>query len=103
MAGALAELFGEHAEVRGARILGAIDAMPETRDLNLARQGALHPIDGGLLAVQLQQDLDDILICSAMQRTLKRADRRGDRRVNIGKRSGGNARGEGGGVQFMVR
>ena len=66
VAGAVAQFFGKDPQVRGARILGAINAMAETGNLHLARQGALHPVDRGFFAGELQQDLDDVLIGAAV-------------------------------------
>ena len=70
VAGALAQLLGEHAQVRGARIFGAVDAMAEAGDLHLARQRVLHALDGGLFVAQVQQPLDDVLVGAAVQRAL---------------------------------
>ena len=52
--------------------------------------------------VEGEQQLDHVFIRAAVQRTFQRADGGGDRRINIGKRGGRDARGEGGGVQFML-
>src|ERR1022692_2424309 len=68
LAGAAAQLLGKYAQVRGPRIFSAIYAVPETGDLHLARQRALHPVDGGFLAGELQQNLDHVLVRSAVQR-----------------------------------
>src|ERR1039457_2983518 len=48
VAGALAQFLTQHAQVRGPRIFGAVHAVAEARNLDLARQGAFDRIHGGL-------------------------------------------------------
>ena len=55
-----------------------------------------------MLIAQLQQELDHVLVCAAVKRTLQSSYAAGDRRINVGERSGGHPRGEGGRVQLMI-
>src|SRR6476659_3858738 len=43
------------------------------------------------------------LVCSAVEWTFERADRRGNRRMQVGHRRSGDSGGEGGGIEFMFR
>jgi len=56
----------------------------------------------GALGVDSLENLEDLFVGPAVERALERADGGGDGGVHIGKRGGGDARGEGGGVQFMI-
>ena len=79
--------------------------MAEARDLLLARQLARARIVerlAGLPSRRLEQHLHDVLVGAAVQRALERADGRDDRRVDVGQRRGGHARGEGRGVQLVI-
>ena len=49
MAGALAEFFGQDAEMRGARIFRAIDAVAEAGNLDLLGEGILDALGGLIL------------------------------------------------------
>ena len=49
-----------------------------------------------------EQHLDDVFVGAAVQRALERGDAGGGGGVNVGKRRGHDARGEGGGVQFVI-
>ena len=102
MAGALAQLFGEHAQVRGPRVFGAVHAMAETWNLGLAREGVLNGFGGGFLVAQAEQPFDHLLIGAAMQRAFQSADPGGDGRVDVRKRSRHHAGGESGGVQLVI-
>src|ERR1039457_378054 len=59
VAGALAQFLAEHAQVRGPRIFGAVDAVAEAGNLDLARQRAFDRIHSGVFIAQAEQPLDD--------------------------------------------
>src|SRR5438270_1748003 len=99
MAGPLAELLGQDAQVRGAWVFGAVYAMAEARELFLAIESILNALGGGVFIGELQEDLDHVLVGAAVQRSFQSADGAGDARVDVGERGGGDARGESGGVQ----
>src|SRR3954451_4840540 len=106
VAGALTELPGHLPQVRRARIFRAIDAVTEAGDLHLPRKlsanGLVDPLGRRILA-DLDQQAHHVGIGAAVQGTLQRANRADGRRVQVGERCGGHARGKRGGVQFMIR
>ena len=79
--------------------------MAEAGDLLLALQLAAHEavdaLGRGVLA-DLEQHLHHLGVGAAVQRPLQRADAGDDRRVDVGEGGGGDARGEGRGVQLVV-
>jgi hypothetical protein len=59
-------------------------------------------VHGGLFVFQSQKPGDDVAIGAAVQRAFERSDAGDDGGIDIGERGGGDARGEGGGVEFVV-
>src|ERR1039457_322515 len=102
LAGALAQFLAEHAQVGGARIFGAVDAVAEARNLDLARQRAFDRIHGGIFVAQAEQPPDHVLVGASVQWAFKRADAGRHRRVDIGQRGGHHAGGESGSVQLVI-
>ena len=106
VAGLLAELLRHPPQVRRARILGAVDAMAEAGDLLLARELAADVgVDalGGRVLPDLEQHLHHFGVGAAVQRSLERADAGHDRRVHVGERRGGDARGKRRRVELVIR
>ena len=102
MARALAEFFRHHAKVRGARIFRAIDAMAHTRDLDLVREHFVHALHGFIGGAHFEQHLITSSLAPPCSGPLRAPMAEVTRRINIGKCGGGDARGEGGSVQFVI-
>ncbi len=102
MPGAAAQFFGQRAQVRGAGIFGAIDAVAEAGDLLLVDEHVLHVGQCRFFVARIEQHADDFFVGAAVQRSFQRSDAGRDGGVNIGQRGCHYARREGGRVQLMI-
>src|SRR5262245_14017777 len=88
-----------------ARIFGLVDPMSEARDLlfasELAANHLIHALAGGRLA-KLEQHLHHFGIRAAVERSLERADRGNDSRIDVSKRCCCDAPGKRRRVQLVI-
>ena len=104
-AGALAEIARHLAQVRGPRVFGLVDAMAEAGDLLLARELAANEVVDALAArvlAEVEQHPHHVGVGAAVQRPFERADRRDDRRIDVGQRGRGHASRKRRGVQLVI-
>src|SRR5579864_4182141 len=105
LTGLFAERLRQPPEVHRARVLRAVHAMAEAGDLFLPRQ---LPANDGLGAIEagrganLEEQLHDLGIRPAVERSLQGADGGHDGGVDVGQRRGGDARGERRRVELMI-
>src|ERR1035437_3756513 len=102
VAGAFADFFGEVGQVGGARIGSFVDAMAEAGDFYFVRQAIFYVLDGLGGRSGFEQHLDDVFIGAAVKGAFEGRDAGGCGGVDVGKRCGDYAGGEGGGVQFVI-
>ena len=97
-----AELLGRAAQHAGARVLGAVDAVPEAHEALLAVEQALDVADRVAALLDLVEHGQHARRRTAVQRAGQRADRAGDRGGGVGAGGGDDARGEGRGVHAVL-
>jgi hypothetical protein len=97
-----AQLARGAAQDAGARVLGAVDAMPEPHQPLAAVQRVLDPALGVARALHPVKHLQHARRRAAVQRTGQRPDRRAQRRRDVGAGRGDDARGERRGVHPML-
>ena len=84
--------------MRRARIFGAIDAVPEARNLLFSGElRADHILDllVGDVLPEFEQHVHDVGIGAAVQRALERADAAGNGGMHVGQRGGRDTSNEG--------
>ena len=86
----------------GPRVRHAVDAVAEAHHPHLVGQRLPDPRLGLRRRPDLLDHQHDLLVGAAVERALQGADGRDDRRVQVGQRGGGHARGERGGVELVV-
>ena len=87
---------------RHARVAALVNAMTEAHDLRLFRERIHHPAFGAIRGLDLVEHLHRLLVRAAVERAFQRSARARDRRIHVGQRRGGDARGEGRGVEFVI-
>ena len=102
LAALLGELLAEPLEDAGPRIGRHVDRVPEAEERPLLREQRRTPSS----AASGEPNSSKVRIAASLAppcgRALERADRRGDRRVEVGSGAGDDARGERGRVQLVL-
>ena len=95
-------LLGKRLQIASAWVIRLVDAVPKAHDPILASKALLDVRLHIFHGADFIEHMHHFFVCSTMQRSLQRADGRGDGAVHIAEGANGDARSKGAGIQAMV-